>query len=585
MALSGTNADDVNLVAEGRVLVPNKAAPLLITDDANPAVLCLNYASVVQKQLYSGGVPGHHFVFGTNSVVTTGVPHLAKFEVDDDYIVFAVKLSGKFTYLYAASVPKLLGWFKNPPARSEVIAETSMLRSIRLPDKDLLELKPVTNTDTHKLKDIADHFMSFMPTFKNLNIRNASHCVIWAKKGFRDTMSKVLLAMEKSERTTARDRGARANDEAESAAGGQVAAARWGLLKSSMDDAEKYYRDRLEARLIEIAIDESGKVVPEKLAELYRELECAHAHGHTHIHVHPLPARALTSTRIILFLHACRDDEFAVSLKKALDEAVADYADGVDRADVALPFASPFASLLKKPTETGTLPSPVAAAGSGRPVRAATRAGAAPPTVAVAEEVVAEVTPTDEESDGEDGGRGGTARGGRGRPKGSKNKDKRADGDDGPPQKKPKSGPTGAITKKQFDTVVKERDVLQKEKDTLKKEKDSLEKKNSDLTKNLKDAQTAQKKAEEGQKAAEKERDELTAVQITKEKLVVAETKMTAGFLMLQQFERYQQNPNAGAASSSSGTAGTPATPSDNTSSTPALPPPPMEALASFFKV
>ena len=42
---------NTNLVAEGRYIIPNKAAPLAVTSDVEePSIFCLNLASVVQKR-------------------------------------------------------------------------------------------------------------------------------------------------------------------------------------------------------------------------------------------------------------------------------------------------------------------------------------------------------------------------------------------------------------------------------------------------------------------------------------------------------------------------------------------------------
>ena len=53
-----------NLVAEGRVIIPNKASVFRVTDDVEPGMFVLNCASVPANNIYASGVLGQYFLFG-----------------------------------------------------------------------------------------------------------------------------------------------------------------------------------------------------------------------------------------------------------------------------------------------------------------------------------------------------------------------------------------------------------------------------------------------------------------------------------------------------------------------------------------
>ena len=169
-------AAEINLVGEGRYIIPNKAAVLAITSDIEqPSVFCTNLASVVQKNTYNAGVPGHYFHFGKGATVTSGEPLLAKF-TEFDAVILATKLSNSgLAYLYGITVEKLKAFMENLPAQHSVIDETLLLQSWKLPHENLVSLTKLQNSDTHKFKDFADKLISHTPMFKALGIRNSKN--------------------------------------------------------------------------------------------------------------------------------------------------------------------------------------------------------------------------------------------------------------------------------------------------------------------------------------------------------------------------------------------------------------------------
>ena len=251
-----TMADAVNFVADGRILIPNKAAPLSITNDDDPSIFLLNFASVLQKNTYDAGVLGHYFHFGGGVHVSTGEPHLAKFTGVGDAIVVAMKLTNGTPYLYGITVEKLIAFCADPPSRpGDVVDEAKFLQSWKLPHDNMEALVPLVDSDTHKFRQMTDVLISHMPLFKALKIRSIKDMKAWASKGYVSNMKAVLTSMEKAERVDGKAKGGRAKDAAESAALGADGGERWADIKASLLGVGKFYEDTLSDRIIQIEVD------------------------------------------------------------------------------------------------------------------------------------------------------------------------------------------------------------------------------------------------------------------------------------------------------------------------------------------
>ena len=80
--------------------------------------------------------------------------------------------------------------------------------------------------------------------------------------------------MEAAERTTAKDRGHRAADAGESAAGGEKAKERWALVQNALLSVKAFYADPLIERIIEVPIDQTaGKPTADDVAKVKTDLE------------------------------------------------------------------------------------------------------------------------------------------------------------------------------------------------------------------------------------------------------------------------------------------------------------------------
>jgi hypothetical protein len=173
-----------NLLPEGFVLIPNKAAVLRITDDLEPSLFVANAATARGKDIYSAGVLGQKFVFGDSLTVLTGKPLCAHFVAADKVAVLAYKITNGNTYLWGITVPKLIDWAGKPPSRSQTIQETALFGTWKVPNMSVTELTLLENTETHQLKDFADLLISYSPTFKAVGVRSSKEIEKYAASGF-----------------------------------------------------------------------------------------------------------------------------------------------------------------------------------------------------------------------------------------------------------------------------------------------------------------------------------------------------------------------------------------------------------------
>ena len=337
---------EVNLLAEGRTLLPNKSAPLFISSDAeDPAAFYLNFASVVKKHLYTGGVLGHYFHFGKDVQVTSGVPHLAKFKEVGDAVIFAVKLAGSgLPYLYGVTVQELIKFNSSAPPATEVMDESKWLTAWKADHTELQALVVLKDTDTHALTAMADKFMSHMPMFKAVGIRSVKHAEVWAKKSYVSNIKAVLLQMEKAERKEGAARACRSKNASDSEASGGAAGTRWAAITEALLTVQEYYNDPLAERIICVDVDtETRQPTEAAIAAVKADLET---------------------------------DEYAQPLVAALDTAVADFAKGADAAAFYLSATTPLREILARSRkDKEEAPAPAAAAGrSARRVPAAVAA-------------------------------------------------------------------------------------------------------------------------------------------------------------------------------------------------------------------
>ena len=258
---------DTNFLGEGRELIVNKSSLIgTIGVEAEPTVKFLQIASVMSKDTFYAGVPGHYFVFApplhvcTSVHISDGQPMRAYFKEAGDAVIVAFKLSPSNVYLYGITVEKLIEW--KPPAKAtDSIVEEGLLQTWKATHDDITSLVALQNTETHKLKDLIDKLISHVPTFQQHKVRSGLDALKWCKKTFESNVKAVVDMSELEERKRAKEKSTTARDPVavESAAGGAAAKDLWALRKLCMLDHGQYYEDCFRERIIIIETEIATK--------------------------------------------------------------------------------------------------------------------------------------------------------------------------------------------------------------------------------------------------------------------------------------------------------------------------------------
>ena len=174
-----------NMLPEGHMLIPNKAATIAISKDDEPRIWFATCATAPVKNLYSTGVLGQYILFGDDLTVTTGKPLVAGFGAASDVVVLASALSAGSTFIWGLTVAKLIEFGTSaPPKRDTTITEEGLMSMWKVPNKSMTSLDYLNNTETHRLVDYADLLISYMPTFKKIKVKNIKQLEAYAKGGF-----------------------------------------------------------------------------------------------------------------------------------------------------------------------------------------------------------------------------------------------------------------------------------------------------------------------------------------------------------------------------------------------------------------
>ena len=278
---------DTNFLGEGRELIVNKSSLIgTIGVEAEPTVKFLQIASVMSKDTFFAGVPGHYFVFApplhvcTSVHISDGQPMRAYFKEAGDAVIVAFKLSPSNVYLYGITVEKLIEW--KPPAKAtDSIVEEGLLQSWKATHGDITSLVALQNTETHNLKDLADKLISHMPTFQQHKVRSGVDALKWCKKSYESNVKAVVDISEVEERKRAKEKSTTARDPGaiESAAGGAAAKELWALRKQCMLDRGQYYEDSFKERIIIIETETETKQPSKATIEAMRiSLGCVLLH-------------------------------------------------------------------------------------------------------------------------------------------------------------------------------------------------------------------------------------------------------------------------------------------------------------------
>jgi hypothetical protein len=195
------------------------------------------------------GLPGHYFVMNAKPEFQS-LPVVCHFEGGaNDAVILAYKVVDTRAYAYGIVVDKIIN-FKPPKdnQRTTEIDEAQIFSSFKLPHAGIVSVTKLRNTDTHKIRDMLDNMVQYIPLFKQAKIKNLKDLEAVETNTVHANISRACLAAETRLRRTAKERGTTSRDANESAAGGMEAAKVISDVKGKLVAASKWYEPDLEDR-------------------------------------------------------------------------------------------------------------------------------------------------------------------------------------------------------------------------------------------------------------------------------------------------------------------------------------------------
>ena len=258
--------------AEPFVAFPDKSCMIGFEVGGEQATWWTTHAALAPKgTTLPAGIPGHYFVLQSNEDPPAryqSVPFVAEFEGADDAIILAYKVVDDRVYLYGTTAAKIIS-FVPPKERGKEVDEAAYISMWKLPHAGIKGTRALANTETHKLKDVVDNFMQFLPLFKNAKLRNIKELKAVETDTLHKNINRACDAAELKLRRAAQSRGATSKDGRESVAGGQDAKKVIDAVKAKLTAGLKHYVADIEERFFILQVEAAGglTMTPENLAE------------------------------------------------------------------------------------------------------------------------------------------------------------------------------------------------------------------------------------------------------------------------------------------------------------------------------
>jgi len=116
-----------------------------------------------------------------------------------------------------------------------------------------VNIKDLTNTETHKLADMVENMLQYIPLFKQAKIANLKDFPAVEAATVHANILRACTAAELRLRKVASARGATSKDPKESAAGGAEAGKTVATIKSQLlANMVKFYEPDIEDRFFEV---------------------------------------------------------------------------------------------------------------------------------------------------------------------------------------------------------------------------------------------------------------------------------------------------------------------------------------------
>ena len=214
--------------------------------------LFLQAASLAKGKCVTAHAPGFRFV--------TEQPKLASCPLvirqrggAEDFVALSFKASKDSIYIVGLSVTDLKEW--QPPDKGDE-SEEAVLRCINLNHPTLLGAVELVNTETLKLKDLAEGLLSRLPSFnRQKKTTTLSGLEKWVNRKYTENIKDVIKGAELKDRAASKSKGVSAGKGGQelSSAGGKDALYKWAEQQKMMLEVGKYYDHPFDERFIYIS--------------------------------------------------------------------------------------------------------------------------------------------------------------------------------------------------------------------------------------------------------------------------------------------------------------------------------------------
>ena len=262
-------------------LHPDKSCMFNFMPDENAVTWFTVHAALApMNSTLPAGFPGHYFIMNSAPQFQR-TPFIAQFDGDaQDVIMLAYKVSDMRVYAYGIPMDKVVT-FKPPTAKGrqhQEVDEAAILSSYKLPHKGIVNIKDLTNTETHKLADMVENMLQYIPLFKQARIANLKDFPAVEAATVHANILRACTAAELRLRKVAAARGDTSKDPKESAAGGAEAGKTVATIRSQLlANMGKFYEPDIEDRFFKVQTAAgSMRLTEEGLKDAHEAIKNSH---------------------------------------------------------------------------------------------------------------------------------------------------------------------------------------------------------------------------------------------------------------------------------------------------------------------
>lgn len=234
-------------------LIADLASVLYLNVSNLDTALFLQAASLQKGKCVTAQVPGFKFVAEQPKLASCPLV-IRQSGGAEDFIALSFKATNSSIYIVGLSVTDLKEW--RPPTKGDE-SEEAVLRCINLNHPSIIGAVELVNTETLKLKDLAEGLLAKLPSFnRQKKTTTLDGLEKWVNNNYSENIKAAIKGAELKDRAASRSKGTTAGTAgggALSAAGGKDAMYKWAEQQKMMLELGMYYDYPFDERFIHIS--------------------------------------------------------------------------------------------------------------------------------------------------------------------------------------------------------------------------------------------------------------------------------------------------------------------------------------------